>query len=389
MLGKLLKEVFGIVKGQASEQSYDIVREETSPFVREPDRPSVLVMTHSYHGNGAAEILMYVLRWLAIERGWQVHALADNLTSEDRKALDVNGVGLVDYADPDQYDFGIVNTVVSGPIYIQQIAARLPVIFWIHEGETVIWNSQWQVGDWKRVFSQASRIVFQTSWQAERIFGSFTSHLSSSHYCCISNCLLPIPDNIIPVSRATDKKRIVFIGSLYERKRPTDLMDAVLRLNRFDLECVFVGSKEHLSTFPERHRRLIQSDSRFVFTGAMDRRSALAWLCTADAFCLPSSDESQPLVLFEAAHYRVPIIISDLPVYRGNWMHGHNCLMHAVGDTATLAAHLERALSGDAPDPVLPTQADVSETTFRIQFDQLFHELLPSHHRSLLQPTCG
>jgi glycosyltransferase involved in cell wall biosynthesis len=372
ILSRILKNLFSQNKAQPSLQM-DSGGEP--PFFRNEGIPSILVMTHSYQGNGAAVMLVFVLEWLVRVRGWQVQALSTELSDGDKKFLKRMGVGLVSAVNPEQYDFAICNTVVSGFAYVEQFGHHLPCLLWVHEGEIVLWNSRGALGDWKRIFSMSKHVVFQTRWQAERIFGSFTSGFMEDQYSVIPNCLPNIPKKSeLEAIDGSEKKKIVFIGGVYDRKRPFDLMQAVLKIDRSDIECIFVGTTDLLSS---EMQAVLSRDSRFRVTGEVNRQAATAILATADVLSLPSGDESQPIVLLEAAALNVPIVISDLSVHRGIWTHGENCLVHPVGDVDCLAMHLTTCLAGNAPRPVLPKNADFSQHTFFDRFEMLFDRFLP------------
>lgn len=376
MLWRVVKSIFGS-KGRPPEAqaSGEAVR-TGSAFLRDPDIPSVLVCTHSYRGNGAAEMLLFLLRRLMLERKWQVHALSVDLAAEDREVLEGLGIGLVESADPDQYDFALANTLVSGLPLLKTLDRRLPCVLWAHEGEVLLWGCNWPVMDLKRTFAMAAHLVFQSAWQAERIFGSFISNLPDSRVSVIPNCLPSVPAaGQLPRPRNSGKKRVVFVGSVYGRKHPGDLAEAIVHLARQDVECIFVGDINQMDTLPERHRALLRDDSRFTLTGLVSREVATSYLASADALCLPSEDESQPLVLLEAAHFGVPIVISDLPVYRGTWVHGKNCLMHQVGDVQGLANCLGICLDGNAPRSEMPSEFDSSQERFLQRFGAIFDRL--------------
>src|SRR5439155_15063008 len=82
----------------------------------------------------------------------------------------------------------------------------------------------------------------------------------------------------------------------------------------------------------------------FQLLGELDRKNGLEYLLSADVFCLPSSDESQPIAPLEAAALRVPCLLTDLPPYAGTWRHGENCLLSPVGDVSLLQWYLRASL---------------------------------------------
>lgn len=380
LLFRLLRDLLGHGNAENIADTSSLYEKKSLPmprFMRKPGSPSVLCLTHSYKGNGAAEMMVFVLKWMIFEKGWQVQALSEGLSDGDMLVLKGLGVGLVDSVEAEQYDFAIANTVVSGLLHIHRYGQLLPCVLWVHEGETFLWTSQTPLALLKQIFSTARHVVFQSRWQAERIFGSFTSALTKARYSVVPNCLPELPARIDqPKMRIPGKKRIVFVGGVYGRKRPFDLVDAVNRIGRNDVECVFIGTTEHLKTLPICVHEAVKNKERFVFTGEISRSETAAYIASADVLSLPSGDESQPLVLLEASHYKVPIVISDLSVYDDIWFNGRNCLKHAVGDVEQLSAHLLTALEGNAPPSSLPGETEVSPEAFFSKFSAIFDDLL-------------
>jgi glycosyltransferase involved in cell wall biosynthesis len=313
----------------------------------------VLVATHSYSGNGAAVMLLSVLKHWVQDRKWIVDVLLDADRDVPDELAEV-GANIFSTANPGDYDFAIVNTIVSAN-YLESLGPRVPTVFWVHEGESVLWNSQWSASQWRHLFGLASCVVFQTKWQADYLFRSFLVGISPTRIRCVANGMPTLPLNLNAIPKPNGKKRIVFLGGVYQRKRPQDLVDAVLGLNRDDVECVLIGTTEGLNTIGEEHIEKINTrPDLFQLKGELDRKSGLEYLKGADVFCLPSGDESQPITPLEAASLGVPCALSELPAYAGTWAHGHNCLFSPVGDITLLRWNI-RALLDDAVlrDPIV------------------------------------
>ena len=296
----------------------------------------VLVATHSYSGNGAAVMLLAVLEYWVKRLQWNVDVLLD-MNTEVPEDLARTGVNVFPTADPANYDFALVNTVVSAN-YVDMLAPRVKTVLWVHEGDTVIFGSPAPPGKWRHLFRLPWKVVFQSPWQPEVVFRSF---LSDGQFVCVRNGLPPIPQALAPRTRPPGKKRIAFVGGVYGRKRPNDLVDAVLGLKRDDVECVFVGTTANIDTIGAENVDKIKSrPDLFLLPGELNRANTLEYLAGADVFCLPSGDESQPIAPLEAAALNVPCALSDLPPYKGIWKHGVNCLLFPVGDTALLRWNL-------------------------------------------------
>jgi glycosyltransferase involved in cell wall biosynthesis len=305
----------------------------------------VLVATHSYSGNGAAVMLLAVLEYWVRELGWIVDVLLDIDAPVPDDLVRV-GANVFSTAVPEDYDFALVNTVIT-PHFIETLAPRVPTVLWVHEGETVLWSSTSTSRDWRHLFDLPARIVFQGPWQTDSVFRSFLIGQPSGKAVCVRNGLPPLPENIVAKPRSKGRSRVAFVGGVYGRKRPQDLVDAILALGRDDVECVFVGTTDHLESIGRDHvARMRARPDIFKLVGELDRRSGLEYVAGADVFCLPSADESQPIAPLEAAALGIPCVLSDLPPYGGTWAHGVNCLLGPVGDASMLRWNL-RALLED------------------------------------------
>jgi hypothetical protein len=131
----------------------------------------VLVATHSYSGNGAAVMLLAVLEHWVKTLGWTVDVLLD-LDTAVPEDLARTGVNAFSTADPKDYDFALVNTLVSAH-YLEMLAPKIGTVLWVHEGETVLWASQATATQWRRLFDLPWKIVFQSPWQPDVVFRSF------------------------------------------------------------------------------------------------------------------------------------------------------------------------------------------------------------------------
>jgi len=304
----------------------------------------VLVATHSYRGNGAAVMLIAVMRHWIRDLGWTVDALLD-ADKEVPDELAELGVMICSEPIPEQYDFVLVNTMICGGM-VEVFAPRVATALWVHEGETVVWNSELLPERWLNMFMKPHRIVFQTRWQADVVYRSFMVRVPEERIVCVPNGLPTMPSAIAPKPRDPAKKRVVFLGGVYARKRPIDLVDAILSTGRDDIECVFVGQTAEMETMGEdANQRIRARPDIFKLVGETSREEALGYLASADAFCLPSGDESQPISPLEAAALGVPSLLTDLPPYAGIWRHGSNCLLHPVGDHGLLGWNLTAILS--------------------------------------------
>ncbi|MGI9539200.1 MAG: glycosyltransferase [Miltoncostaeaceae bacterium] len=80
----------------------------------------------------------------------------------------------------------------------------------------------------------------------------------------------------------------------------------------------------------------------------------------ADAFALPSTREGFGLAALEAAAGGLPVVLSDLAVFRERFEHDRDCLMVPVGDSGPLADALVRVMRDPALAERLGRSAQVT-----------------------------
>ncbi len=85
-----------------------------------------------------------------------------------------------------------------------------------------------------------------------------------------------------------------------------------------------------------------------VVVGTVEDAELRGWYRTADALAFPSLKEGFGLAVLEAACADLPVVASDLPVFREYLTDGENALLAKAGDSASLAAALRRVISDRA-----------------------------------------
>lgn len=85
-----------------------------------------------------------------------------------------------------------------------------------------------------------------------------------------------------------------------------------------------------------------------VQVGTVPDEDVPAWYAAADVLAFPSVKEGFGLAVLEAMSAGVPVVTSDLPVFREYLVHGRDALLVPVGDVPSLAAALHAALSDHA-----------------------------------------
>lgn len=104
--------------------------------------------------------------------------------------------------------------------------------------------------------------------------------------------------------KSTDKKlRILFVGSMTQRKGLSDLFDAIKLVDPSKVELVVLGSLAAPLSF-------YSDQVTFTYEPTRSHDKVLELMRTCDVFCLPSIVEGRALVIQEAMSQGLPIIIT-------------------------------------------------------------------------------
>lgn len=298
----------------------------------------VLAITHSLGSNGAAWCLARLLVAVRAAGG-----VADVVYHGDEMLVPYlrdHGVGIVASAHTQAYDVAVVNTLVDHA-RVLQLASSIPVVFWVHEGAMARDNSLATAAEWMQAFRASSRLVFDTPSQPQQVFKSFLDGVDA-HRIEVVAPAGNLPDyGATQTPRSVQGKRIVSVGSVYPRKRPWDLVQAVLRMGDPQAHCTLVGSVAHVALNGEAMQEALQSHpAQFTITGEVSDADKLQYLLQSDVFCSASADETFGMAQVEAASLGLPLVLSDLPCYEGIWRHGVNALLSPVGAVDVMSWNL-------------------------------------------------
>jgi glycosyltransferase involved in cell wall biosynthesis len=338
----------------------------------------ILLINHEFTSTGASTLLLRLaLHLKAGGHAVTVGAInpAPGLISEAYAAA---GIPLAGHISPADYDVCIANTVAAAP-FVVEAGAALPTIWWLHEAEiglSILLRHPEQL----KAFHLASAVVFQTEFQRDDVYRSFTYPLERGRLHVIPNGISVedcAAEDCIPPKRGV--LRIVSAGTVSPRKRPGDVIEATARLRaRLDVELVICGAIEG-GIDPRAERIAAEHGDRIRLTGEVDRSECLAWIASADIFCLASDSESQPVTVQEAGRLSRPLVLSDLRCYAGEYRHGVNCLLFPVGDV-DLLSHALGALAADPGrrrrlgEAARSTAGRFSERAAHARFEALLEE---------------
>ena len=101
----------------------------------------------------------------------------------------------------------------------------------------------------------------------------------------------------------TKKLRVLFVGSMTQRKGLSDLFDAIQLVDSSKVELVVLGSLAAPLSF-------YSDQVQFIYEPTRSHDKVLELMRTCDVFCLPSIVEGRALVIQEAMSQGLPIIIT-------------------------------------------------------------------------------
>jgi glycosyltransferase-like protein len=156
---------------------------------------------------------------------------------------------------------------------------------------------------------------------------------------------------------ASGRPLILSVGGIEPRKGSDTLVQAVAGLKQAGRRPVLavVGGHSFQDYRAYRDRVLaslpglgLHLDDDVVLLGTVPDAELPGWYAAADVLAFPSTKEGWGLAVLEAMSAGLPVVTSDLPVFREFLSPDQDALMVPVGDPAALAQALARAL--DDPD---------------------------------------
>jgi glycosyltransferase involved in cell wall biosynthesis len=297
----------------------------------------ILMINHEFTITGASTVFLRLAMHLRAQ-GHEVTVFPCNPADGPMTTRYAEqGIPVVTAAVAKNFDLAIANTVCSAAQVIK-VGGGLRTIWFLHETEIGL-NILLKSPELAAAFRVAAAVVYQTAFQ-QGVYGSFTYQLNSGKFHIVPNGIDIFPEQIarVQIPEKTRRLRVVQVGSVEPRKRPGDLIRAVVR-SGLDIEAVFCGK---VFTLEDDARAIMaQAPEQFRLLGETAQEETLAWMASADIFCLASVSESQPVSVFEAGLLGRPLLLSDLPGYRDVFAHGRNCLMFPPGYVELLALSLQ------------------------------------------------
>lgn len=134
--------------------------------------------------------------------------------------------------------------------------------------------------------------------------------------------------------------RLIYVGSLIERKGVGDVLRAIANLKAQNIQVRFqIVGKGERSLFESQATQLgIEGWVEFVGTVPTDQ--VISRMAECDLVIVPSRHnypEGFPRTIFQGLCSRSPLVVSDHPVFKGNFRHGYTAMMFPAGDAVAMA----------------------------------------------------
>ncbi len=148
------------------------------------------------------------------------------------------------------------------------------------------------------------------------------------------------------------------VGGIEPRKGTLEMIEAMARSRELHTPSpmlAIIGGHSFQDHSPYRERVLervaeleLSPETDVVQLGTVSDRQLVQWYHSADAFLFPSIKEGWGLVAMEALAAGLPLIASDIPVFREYLTDGHDALLVPPADAASLVDAMSQVM--DDPD---------------------------------------
>jgi len=121
--------------------------------------------------------------------------------------------------------------------------------------------------------------------------------------------------DIEPVRESNKDFKILFIGSVTDRKKPHLIVEALNNIKSKEIKLFIVGptpNESYLTKLKELVKRY-SLEEQVIFTGSVDRKSVMEHYAETNLMILPSVSEGLARVIFESQVAACPVLVTDAP----------------------------------------------------------------------------
>ena len=109
--------------------------------------------------------------------------------------------------------------------------------------------------------------------------------------------------------------KILFIGSITDRKKPHMIVEAMNNIKSKDIKLYIVGpapNEDYLLNLKEIIEKY-ELEEQVIFTGSVDRELVIKYYKESNLMILPSVSEGLARVIFESQVASCPVLVTDAP----------------------------------------------------------------------------
>jgi O-antigen biosynthesis protein len=310
--------------------------------------PDLLFISHDLSLSGAPILLLYLATWCK-RNGMFVLVVAPD-EGPLREKYEAAGIPLI--IDPlimtqhesfvnfaRDFDCVLANTIRSEPAVRSAHAAKVPVIWWVHETQVA---QHYLREDTKlRSALALADVVLAPSERTASVYRPFNDLSVKSSFSGIPDARESVTSSGNGQPRAF---RFLVLGSIEPRKGQDIFSEAVLSLPaemRKSAEFHLLGRVMDLE-FGARVEAATASLPNFFFDGPCDHREALEAIQRSDALVCSSRDEAMPVTILEALSLGKPIVSTNVGGIGEILIDGHDALLVRPEDPAALALTMQR-----------------------------------------------
>src|SRR3990172_3449335 len=150
---------------------------------------------------------------------------------------------------------------------------------------------------------------------------------------------------------ARDRFVFLTVGGIEPRKGSLELFEALAAVRELEPRPLLAIVGGHSFQDHDAYRRAaferaeelgVREDEDYIRLGTLPDSDLPVAYAAADAFAFPSNKEGFGIVLLEALAAGLPVLTTDLPVFREYLVPGRDALMVRAGDSAALGAAMAR-----------------------------------------------
>ncbi|NEP17549.1 MAG: glycosyltransferase family 4 protein [Leptolyngbya sp. SIO4C1] len=145
--------------------------------------------------------------------------------------------------------------------------------------------------------------------------------------------------------------RLIYVGTLTERKGVGDILNAVAALEKRGLHVHFqMAGRGDREQFESQANQLGIRD-RIEFLGLVPTNQVVSLMADADLVVVPSRHdypEGLPRTIYQGLCSRSPLVVSDHPAFASRLQHRQTAMIFPAGDAAAIAACIEQLYTDSA-----------------------------------------